>query len=77
MALSPDYAGPLLAATLSFGVRTFLSLTSAKSVGGVGSDRLIYFSPETLDLFFNTSSIARLANRSANRLCSRVTWMIR
>ena len=37
--LSPDHSEPPLAATLSFGVRTFLPPPEAKS------DRLIYFSP--------------------------------
>ncbi len=48
VALSPDYSGPPLAATLSYGVRTFLSpppLFTAE-----GSDRLIRFSPTSLSL---------------------------
>ena len=41
--LSPDRSGPPLAATLSYGVRTFLLPPEAEG------DRLIYFSPTALN----------------------------
>ncbi len=47
VALSPDDSGPPLAATLSYGVRTFLPPSTCKR-GGTGSDRLIHFSPSSL-----------------------------
>jgi len=43
VALSPDGSGLPLAATLSYGVRTFLPPTT--TWGGVGDDRLIRSSP--------------------------------
>jgi hypothetical protein len=55
--LSPDCSEPSLAATLSFGVRTFLPPLQAES------DCLIYFSLRNLAL---ASSMPLLASRSAN-----------
>ena len=49
MALSPDRSGPPLTATLSCGVRTFLSPPEAES------DRLIHFSPIRLQNSLQTN----------------------
>ncbi len=72
MALSPDYSGPPLAATLSYGVRTFLSLLPLFTAAG--SDRLIRFSPTFLSMvisFFYLSFIGFTSKQSVEKPCSQ------